>query len=223
MPSELARLDPPAEAADTPNRLLDAAEALVAERGIDAVSIRAVNVAAGRNPAAVHYHFGSKQALVEAVLERRMAMIAAARMELLAPLEGVARPTARNAAEVIILPLADIRRSRPWGSTYVRFLHALMSGGPRWRAVVENVFARQNIPMQVVLARSLAHVPEPIGRFRLELVVRFALGTLADLDEFETYWPPSDRSAGEALTALIDAATAVLEAPAVSSHEPTRS
>ncbi len=48
--------------------LLDAALKLFAERGVDAVSIRAVNREAGLGPGAVHYHFGTKDALVDAVM-----------------------------------------------------------------------------------------------------------------------------------------------------------
>ena len=44
--------------------LLSAALKLFATHGIDAVSIRAVNREAGLGPASVHYHFGTKEALV---------------------------------------------------------------------------------------------------------------------------------------------------------------
>ena len=41
-------------------KILDAAEELFAQQGFDATSILAVTRQAGMNPAAVHYHFGSK-------------------------------------------------------------------------------------------------------------------------------------------------------------------
>jgi AcrR family transcriptional regulator len=50
--------------------LLEAALRLFAQQGVEGVSIRAVNRAAGLGPASVHYHFGTKEALVEAVLHR---------------------------------------------------------------------------------------------------------------------------------------------------------
>ncbi|MFC7446912.1 TetR/AcrR family transcriptional regulator [Rhodococcus daqingensis] len=52
----------------TRNRLVKAAERLFAAQGVDAVSVRAVNAAAGQGPAAVHYHFGSREGLLAAVL-----------------------------------------------------------------------------------------------------------------------------------------------------------
>ena len=47
--------------------LLTVAERLFAERGVDAVSLRAVMAEAGTNVAAIHYHFGSKEALIQAL------------------------------------------------------------------------------------------------------------------------------------------------------------
>ncbi|MBD0711960.1 MULTISPECIES: TetR/AcrR family transcriptional regulator [unclassified Streptomyces] len=56
----------------TRDRLLDAAERLFLRRGVDQVSVRAVNAEAGLNPGAVHYHFGSREGLVGALLEREL-------------------------------------------------------------------------------------------------------------------------------------------------------
>jgi AcrR family transcriptional regulator len=55
--------------ADTRARLLDAAAALFAERGVDAVSVDAVADAAGRTSGAVYAHFASKQGLLLALLD----------------------------------------------------------------------------------------------------------------------------------------------------------
>ncbi|WP_035719795.1 TetR family transcriptional regulator [Gordonia shandongensis] len=58
---------------DTRDALLDAAAELLTSAPYDEVSVRAVRAAAGANPAAVHYHFGSKEKLVAALLEDRFA------------------------------------------------------------------------------------------------------------------------------------------------------
>lgn len=49
-------------------QLISSARGLFAKHGYDAVSIRAVAEAAGVNPAMIHYYFGSKQGLHEAML-----------------------------------------------------------------------------------------------------------------------------------------------------------
>jgi AcrR family transcriptional regulator len=56
--------------------ILDVAEALFAENGIAGTSVRSILAAAGANVAAVHYHFGSKERLVEEVFRRRAEKIA---------------------------------------------------------------------------------------------------------------------------------------------------
>jgi len=64
-------------------RILDAAEELFSRKGFDATSIRAVTRHAGVNPAAVHYHFGSKHVLLRALLERSVAPLNQERLVLL--------------------------------------------------------------------------------------------------------------------------------------------
>ena len=53
-------------------RILDTAEALFAENGYAATSIRRIADHAGVNPALVHYYFGNKKALLQAVMERSL-------------------------------------------------------------------------------------------------------------------------------------------------------
>lgn len=55
---------------DTVERILDAAEALFAERGFAETSLRTITSTAGVNLAAVNYHFGSKKTLIQAVFVR---------------------------------------------------------------------------------------------------------------------------------------------------------
>ena len=55
---------------DTVDRILDAAEALFAERGFSETSLRMITSKANVNLAAVNYHFGSKNALIQAVFSR---------------------------------------------------------------------------------------------------------------------------------------------------------
>lgn len=79
------RVDPRKE---TQDRILDAAERLFAERGIDAVSVRSVLAAAGVNVSLVHYHFGGRDGLIEALLRRRLAPITEERLRRLAEVEA---------------------------------------------------------------------------------------------------------------------------------------
>lgn len=75
---------------ETRTRLLDSAEQLFAERGIDATSLRAITTAADANLASVNYHFGSKDALFREVVSRRIGPVNAERLRLLAEIERIA-------------------------------------------------------------------------------------------------------------------------------------
>ncbi|MFT4514010.1 MAG: AcrR family transcriptional regulator [Planctomycetota bacterium] len=57
---------------DTKDQILDAAEHLFAEQGFAATSLRQLTARAGVNLAAANYHFGSKDELAKAVLQRRI-------------------------------------------------------------------------------------------------------------------------------------------------------
>ncbi|TCR65556.1 TetR/AcrR family transcriptional regulator [Bosea sp. BK604] len=69
--------------AATADRILDVAEEMFAEQGYRAVSVRSITRACDANIAAVHYHFGSKQILLEEIFARRSGAINAARLKLL--------------------------------------------------------------------------------------------------------------------------------------------
>lgn len=59
---------------DTKTRILDAAEVLFAERGFADTSLRLITGEANVNLASVNYHFGSKKALIQAVLDRYLSL-----------------------------------------------------------------------------------------------------------------------------------------------------
>jgi len=90
---------------DTKSQLLDAAEALFAEQGFAATSLRELTARAGANIAAVNYHFGSKADLAKEVLLRRIEPInreRARRLDELPP-DAPAREVLRAFLEPVFL------------------------------------------------------------------------------------------------------------------------
>lgn len=71
------------EVTETKQKLLDIAEALFAEKGISATSVRNIVNAADANLAAIHYHFGSKEGLVRDVFARRIEPVNTERLRVL--------------------------------------------------------------------------------------------------------------------------------------------
>lgn len=93
----------------TQERILDAAESLFAQQGVSATSLRSITTRAGVNTAAIHYHFGSKQALVSAILTRRIAPLSQERIKRLEQLEIRYHDEAIPAellVEAFVVPLA---------------------------------------------------------------------------------------------------------------------
>src|SRR5690606_41988824 len=78
--------------AGTVERILDTAEVLFAQKGFAETSLRAITSKAGVNLAAVNYHFGSKEALIQAVFERFLRPFCTHLEGLLEELESVAEP-----------------------------------------------------------------------------------------------------------------------------------
>ena len=69
-------------------RLLDVAESLFAQRGVAETSVRTITAAAGMNVAAVNYYFASKDHLFDAVIDRRLPALVAAREAALSQADG---------------------------------------------------------------------------------------------------------------------------------------
>jgi AcrR family transcriptional regulator len=86
---------------DTKDRILDVAERMFAEHGFAAASLRGITSDAGVNLAAVNYHFGSKEALFESVLSRRIEPLNEARLRQLDRLEADAGPDGPSLERVI--------------------------------------------------------------------------------------------------------------------------
>ena len=194
----------------TAERLLEAAERLVADRGLDATSVRAICAEAGANVAAVHYHYGSKDALVDAVLERRMAELTERRLAMLGPVAAESRPSPRAVVDALVRPLADFARDpdRP-GRAYVRFLAAVHATDQRDRIAV--AFAPQYDELAPVLARSLPDVAPALVAFRLDLMTTPLFDTLADPDRALRHWHGVNPPSYDALVdALVDAVTGAL-------------
>jgi AcrR family transcriptional regulator len=90
-------------------QLLDTALRLFAAQGIAAVSLREIRLAAKqRNAGALHYHFGSKEGLLRALLERELPPLVARRRVLLAAASTTAQSNLRAVAAIFVLPFAEM-------------------------------------------------------------------------------------------------------------------
>jgi AcrR family transcriptional regulator len=191
--------------------LVTTAERLFAEQGIDAVSLRSVMAEAGTNVAAVRYHFGTKDALVEAVVRARSEEIRASRDALLTALEDAAEPTLRDLAEAFVMPLA--RMAAAGDIEWIRLVAGVTNSGHPAIAVIDDEFAEQTTRLGRLLRRIRPGL-DPVGvRFRLTVAMTLTYRTLGDLSDLRirVAAPGKQYVSEERLLAeLIDAVTAIL-------------
>jgi AcrR family transcriptional regulator len=202
-----------AAAGDGRSRLIDTAEVLFDENGIDGTSARAIGVAAGhRNVAAVNYHFGTKDELLRAVLARWAARVDAERIRRFDELEAAGSVTPREALVTMMDPLVELLDDAG-GRRYLRLLnHA--ANHPAY-------YTEGNVDFAAGLARGAAHLsglledlPPPRAGHRAQITLGLVLYALADqarlIDAGAPHRPTLDSRAFA--TDLVDVALAALTA-----------
>src|SRR5881296_2786911 len=114
----------------TRERIMDAAERLFANHGFEGASIRSIVDAANVNLAAIHYHFRSKEALLEAVLTRRISLVNEARLQRLEEAEAAAAPRAPSVESILrafIVPTVEFAQREECGATFVQLMSRMFT------------------------------------------------------------------------------------------------
>jgi AcrR family transcriptional regulator len=135
-------------------QILDAAERLFADAGLEATSLRQIISLAEVNLAAVHYHFGSKEALVEAVLIRRLDPLNQERLRLLDLEEAKAAGKPVSVERIITALVAPaLRMSRDSNR-----------GGENLMRLLGRIFTVPNENIQRMLVKRFREVFERFAR-----------------------------------------------------------
>jgi AcrR family transcriptional regulator len=200
---------------DARTRMIEAAERLVAERGVHGVSLREVGAAAGqRNNSAAQYHFGDRAGLVAAVFEHRMVPIDVRRVGLLAELEAADRLDVRGLVEAFVRPFADALDLADGATSYARFTAAVLDvpeladvTAPErpWMSGLRRTFA--------LLADRLDHLPADLADERLRLAATLVVHALADRERRRAAGHPVPTSPTVLTADLVDAVCGLLLAP----------
>lgn len=164
--------------AETRELLMDTAEELFAQFGVDAVSIRSINSAAGLAPAAVHYHFGTKDRLLREIVRRRGAHVVTTQRELIDAIEREGRaPDATELVTVMAQPFFDILDLDPVGGRrWLRLVgNMILTGDERLREQNEREGLTDRFERLVV--RTYPDVPPEfvIRRWRMACIVLIQL------------------------------------------------
>ncbi|MYV99074.1 TetR family transcriptional regulator [Streptomyces sp. SID3343] len=197
--------------------MIEAAERLFAERGINGVSLREIGAQAGqRNTAAARYHFGSKETLVDAVFRHRMEPVNARRLAMLDELTEAGREhDVRGLVEAFLFPLAETLGEPGKPSWYLRFcVHAGFVAGTAARDLAREEWTRGIYTVRERLFDLNASLPPRIRDDRWVLLSSYLTHALADREMAMHYpgtRPVSDRDVF--LAGLTDTAVALFLAP----------
>ena len=177
---------------DTKQKILDTAERLIADQGYAATSLRHIIAEAGVNLAAIHYHFGSKEELLDEIILRKADPVNRQRLARLDKLEheaGAGPVAVEKVLEAFLKPMAEAAdRNR----SFVPFMGRLMAEG------LLPVLAKRHF--QVVTARVLAALRKALPDLSDEEFawrMHFMSGTLAYTMSGTTHFPNLDLGEGD--------------------------
>lgn len=161
----------------TRERILTTAERLFAEGGVATTSLRTITSLARVNLAAVNYHFGSKDALIEAVYERRLGPLNRARLRNLDSLESRATPpTVADVVEAFVEPIVDFSaRDAKDGLVFVRLLAQTCSEAAQH---FHKLFAREYAGVIKRYRAALANALPQLSAHELEWRLQFMIGAV---------------------------------------------
>lgn len=169
----------------TKRAILDAAERLFAEQGFRAASLRNLTASAGVNLGAVNYHFASKEALILAVLRRRIRPLNETRLALLSAFEKEAGPhpvSVENILRALFQPVIEFALNKERsGRHFVRLIaQSLAEPGVFLQPLVQEEFAERNRRFHAAIARTLPNLSADEVHWRLHFVHGVILHTLAN-------------------------------------------
>lgn len=139
----------------TKERILNTTEKIISEKGFSSISLRTISTTAKTNLAAVNYHFGNKEKLIEMMLERRLDNLFELRINLLDTLEsGSSKPcNLKQILEAFIAPALTMSNDNH-------------QGGKRFMQVLARAYAEKSEYLHDLLSKRYANV---IKRFSVAI------------------------------------------------------
>ena len=199
----------------TKERILGAAETLFAQHGFAGTSLRQVTSRADVNLAAVNYHFGSKENLINEVFRRRMDEMSQARLRALEAAKILEMPERLPAVlAAFIEPALALTLDRQGGSAFVRVLaRAYAEKNERLRKFLSDNYGQVLREFSRALAECLPEISKEQLYWRLDFVAGALTYAMADFGSIRRPAGVSDKvHCQRASTELIAFAVAGLKA-----------
>ncbi len=166
---------------DTKKLLLDCAEKLFAQEGFHHTSMRILTVQAGVNLAAVNYHFGSKENLLYAVIERRLIPLNHKRREALEQVMQKAaankiRPAVIDLLYAFLQPTLKFLRASEGAKNFISLI------GRSWNdpdQTVHNCFINLAMPLFQYFAGCLRQALPDLDELIFQARLQFLVGSMS--------------------------------------------
>ena len=165
---------------DTKARILEVAERLFMEHGFSSTSLRMITGEAKVNLASVNYHFGTKEALIEAVFTRRLAPLNQERVNQLAAMEAHAAGAPLCVAQIVdAFVMSALRLGENQSETGTVFLRLLGRAFSDPSSGVRGLLAKQYGNVVTRFKRALAKALPDLLEEDLVWRMHFMFGTMA--------------------------------------------
>ncbi|MET0402146.1 MAG: helix-turn-helix domain-containing protein, partial [Cystobacter sp.] len=191
---------------ETRELLLVTAERLFAEQGVESVSNRQVSEAAGQsNNFAVGYHFGTREELLLAIVQRHSASVERHRTDMLARIQD--SPDLRDWVSCLVRSLTEHYASLGSPSWNARFI-AQVATHPVYRTLVASDAVSSPSMRQTVegMFRRVPRLPEPVRLERSYMSRLLIVHMCADQERVLQEGSATSRSSWESTaTGLVDA------------------
>ena len=163
---------------DTKERILDAAEGLFSKEGYNGTSVRAISKKADAFLSAINYHFGSKEGLLHAVLERRLTPLNQVRTRRLEKVSAASKkkgtpPSVRDVIEAFIEPTLEFRAS-PGAKPFIAIM-AQMHSGPD---SIKRFFFKLMHPIVILFQKTLREALPDMNEEELKWKFQFLMGAM---------------------------------------------
>lgn len=165
-------------------KLMEVAEQLFGEHGIEGVSLRQIIAAAGQsNKSAIHHNFGAKPGLVQAVYDMRLPRLDEARQAKLDMLkDSQGGICARNLLTALYLPMVEtftLEEQNACSQFLLRLMHLDKDIHPFFQTTVPQPAA---LEIMTRLEQCYSHLPAQVFNIRLRLASSLSLEYIAERD-----------------------------------------
>ena len=165
----------------TKQRILDSAEALFARHGFAGASLRQVTASANVNLAAVNYHFGSKENLINEVFRRRLDELNGQRLRALESVTATAGYTLEDVLDAFVRPALTLSQDAKGGGGFVRVLaRAYAEHNEQLRKFLHDNYGPALKEFAAAFARLLPHLDKQELYWRLDIVSGALTYAMAD-------------------------------------------